>query len=371
MRILLLLLISISGFAQTEVRLQILDSIGAPPELFLAGDFNGWQAGDEKYHFVNQRLIIDSLPDIIEFKVVGKSWAEVEATKEGKPIPNRKRIIRPGATIDLEILGWEKPPKQEPLAENIHSHLNEKDLVYRGQSKALWVYLPASYKLESKKVYPVLYLMDGQNLFLSLEGSAVKWQVGKSLDSLKLDFIVVGIEHGGVERINELSPYPNPKYGGGEADSLLIFIQKPVQAFLRKRYRISEKREQNFIGGSSLGGLFAMNAVLKANENFGGALVFSPSYWFNPELALYASRYSQKKRTFVYQLMGGQEGSDPAKNIALVKDMATILEASEQPWVCKTKIVAKGQHSESFWQQEFPEAILWLNSKMLENEGEE
>ena len=371
MRTFLLLLFSISGFAQTEIRLRILDRLGAPPELFLAGDFNGWEAGDEKYHFVDQRLIIDSMPDIIEFKVVGKSWAEVEATKEGKPIANRKRIIRAGAILELEIPGWEKPPKQIPIAENIYSHLNEKDLVYGGQSKELWVYLPASYKLENNKVYPVLYLMDGQNLFLGVDGSAVKWQVGKSMDSLKLDFIVVGIEHGGLKRIDELSPYPNPRYGGGGADSLLIFIQKQVQPFLRKHYRISEKREQNFIGGSSLGGLFAMNAVLRANDTFGGALVFSPSYWFNPELALYTSRYSQKKRTFVYQLMGGQEGSDPAKNIALVNDMATIMGALDKPWVCKTKIAAMGQHSESFWQQEFPEAILWLNSKMLENEGEE
>jgi hypothetical protein len=56
-------------------------------------------------------------------------------------------------------------------------------------------------------------------------------------------------------------------------------------------------------------------------------------------------------------------------NIVLVENMEVILKAPPQPWLCKTKIVLKGTHSESFWQEEFPEAVLWLNEQMKKNEG--
>ncbi len=364
MRTLILILLALPSFCQVEIKLQLQDSLKAPQDLYLAGDFNGWKAGDEKYRFEGLRLVIDSLPNFIEFKVVGKSWAQVEGSKEGKAIANRKRIIRNNTTFSLSIAGWEKTQEAIPLAENIITHSAEEELHYKGHSKTVWVYLPATYSESSDKLYPILYLMDGQNLFIGTDGSALKWEIGKTLDSLLLDLIVVGIEHGGTERINELSPYPNAKYGGGEADSLLNFIQYQLKPFLHKRYRISQKREHNLIGGSSLGGLFSLYALLKAENEFGAGLIFSPSYWFNPELENFASRQSRKSPTFIYQLMGGQEGSDPLVNIALVQNMEVILAGPPKAWKCKTKIVGQGRHTEKFWQEEFAEAILWLSEQM-------
>jgi hypothetical protein len=36
--------------------------------------------------------------------------------------------------------------------------------------------------------------------------------------------IVVGIDNGGANRINEYSPWVNPQYGGGQGDEYIDFI---------------------------------------------------------------------------------------------------------------------------------------------------
>jgi|GEM_PF-6003202 len=63
--------------------------------------------------------------------------------------------------------------------------------------------------------------------------------------------------------------------------------------------------------------------------------------------------------------MGEREGKDPLVNIALVENMVVVLVA--RSWLFKTKIVGQGKHSESFWQEEFPEAILWLDKQMRDH----
>lgn len=121
--------------------------------------------------------------------------------------------------------------------------------------KRIWVYLPESY-LKTDKSYPVLYLQDGQNLFDKSTSYVGEWQIDETLDSLQMDLIVIGIEHGGKKRIDELTPFPNPKYHGGMAESYLNFIIETLIPEVNKRYRIKKGKKNTFIGGSSLGVYF-------------------------------------------------------------------------------------------------------------------
>jgi alpha-glucosidase len=82
-------------------------------------------------------------------------------------------------------------------------------------TKKIWLYLPENYTQTTKK-YPVLYLHDAQNLFDATTSYAGEWQIDETLDSLKAEVIIVGIEHGNEKRIDELTPYKNEKYGGGK-----------------------------------------------------------------------------------------------------------------------------------------------------------
>lgn len=62
-------------------------------------------------------------------------------------------------------------------------------------SKKIWLYLPENYATSTKK-FPVIYMHDGQNLFDAKTAYAGEWQIDETLDSLKAEVIVVGIEHG-------------------------------------------------------------------------------------------------------------------------------------------------------------------------------
>ena len=149
--------------------------------------------------------------------------------------------------------------------------------------KKIWVYLPKAYSKEEKS-FPVLYLQDAQNLFDNSTSYAGEWRVDEILDSLKLELIVIGIEHGNEKRIDELTPFPHPEYKGGNADNYLDFITTTLQPEIKEHFQIKEGAENTFIGGSSLGGLFAYYAILKNPEIFGKAMIFSPSFWFSDEI---------------------------------------------------------------------------------------
>src|SRR4051812_36625233 len=92
-------------------------------------------------------------------------------------------------------------------------------------TKKIWIYLPENYSATAKK-YSVIYIQDAQNLFDAKTSFVGEWNVDEKLDSLKAPIIVVGIEHGNDKRIDELTPYKNEKYGGGNADNYTDFIVK-------------------------------------------------------------------------------------------------------------------------------------------------
>ena len=92
-------------------------------------------------------------------------------------------------------------------------------------TKKIWLYLPKEYAT-SKKKYPVIYMHDAQNLFDSKTAYAGEWNIDEKLDSLNAQVIVVGIEHGNEKRLDELTPYKNEKYGGGNGENYLDFIVK-------------------------------------------------------------------------------------------------------------------------------------------------
>lgn len=226
--------------------------------------------------------------------------------------------------------------------------------------KKIWLYLPKNYTFSSKK-YPVLYMPDAQNLFDKKTAYSGEWNVDEKLDSLNAQVIVVGIEHGNEKRIEELTPFPHEKYGGGKANQYLEFVTQTLKPYIDKNYRTLTDKKNTIIIGSSLGGLTAYYATLKYTEVFGKAGVFSPAFWINKnDLLLYAQQNSKPKAKY-YFLCGDKEGDDNS----MVNDMNTFFEWS-QTHNPKTKknlkktIIKGGQHNEKLWRDNFVPAFLWL-----------
>ncbi|SEO91959.1 alpha-glucosidase [Flavobacterium sp. CF108] len=224
--------------------------------------------------------------------------------------------------------------------------------------KKIWIYLPENYSASAKK-YSVIYMHDAQNLFDAKTSYVGEWNVDEKLDSLKAQVIVVGIEHGNEKRIEELTPFKNEKYGGGNADNYLEFIVKTLKPYIDKNYRTKTKAKNTIIFGSSLGGLVSYYGALKYPEVFGKAGVFSPSFWYTNDIFTFTEKIPKIKTKF-YFLCGDKEDKN------MVKDMTKMEKLLDTKrcyclHLTKSKIVKGGEHNEKLWRDGFVKAVLWLN----------
>ena len=169
--------------------------------------------------------------------------------------------------------------------------------------------------------------------------------------------IVVGIDHGGETRMNELSPWTNKKYGGGDGVKYVQFIAETLKPFIDSTYRTLPNQINTSIGGSSMGGLISYYAILKYPDVFGKALVFSPSFWFSGEVFNF-TKEKFRSDLKIYLLVGGKEGISMVPNTKKIYNLLKKSGAKKE--MTYLKIEKEGEHNEAFWAEEFPIAIKWL-----------
>ncbi len=227
--------------------------------------------------------------------------------------------------------------------------------------KNIWIYLPKSYDSSDKK-YPVIYMHDAQNLFDKETSYVGEWKVDESLDSIKEpEAIIVGIEHGGDKRIDELTPFPHEKYGGGKADEYLDFLINNLKPHVDSTYRTLPGYENTGIFGSSLGGLISFYAALKYPETFGMIGVYSPSFWFNDKIYAFAENANLNTNTKFYFLAGKAESEEMLPD--LKKMISLLTEKGLKSENFKVEYVEGGEHNEAMWSESFPASYLWLMEK--------
>ena len=224
-------------------------------------------------------------------------------------------------------------------------------------TKKIWVYLPKNYTT-SKKKFPVIYMHDAQNLFDSKTSFVGEWNVDEKLDSLHAQVIIVGIEHGNEKRIDELTPYKNEKYGGGNADNYLEFIVKTLKPEIDKKYRSKTSVKNTGIIGSSLGGLVSYYAILKYPTIFGRAGIFSPAFWINTEIYT-LMKNTPKLKSKIYFLCGDNESTEMVSDLNKMEKLIADKRCDCNN-MTKTKIIKGGQHNEKLWRDGFVKAYLWL-----------
>ena len=224
--------------------------------------------------------------------------------------------------------------------------------------KKIWVYLPKDYS-NSNKDYAVIYMQDAQNLFDAETSYVGEWNVDEYLDSISDDnTIIIGIEHGNGKRMDELTPYPNEKYGGGKADDYLDFIINTLKPKIDTTYRTLRDAKHTIIFGSSLGGLLSFYAVIKYPDTFGNAGVFSPSFWFSNRIFDLISKSDFNRDSRFYFLAGSEESEDMIPD--LQKMVELLLTNGVAPDHMKYIIIEGGRHNEELWRNNFPKAYEWL-----------
>jgi alpha-glucosidase len=144
-------------------------------------------------------------------------------------------------TLNLTILSWEDVGGTNSTAAANVSILNTQFWMPElNRSRRIWLYLPPDYATSTKH-YPVIYMKDGQNLFDAVTSFSGEWQVDETLNTLFANgdygAIVVGIDNGGAERLNEYSPWNNPQYGGGQGALYMDFVAETLKPFIDANYR--------------------------------------------------------------------------------------------------------------------------------------
>ena len=225
----------------------------------------------------------------------------------------------------------------------------------------VWVYLPKNYTTSNVR-YPVIYMHDGQNLFDAETSYAGEWGVDEFMDDLydqtRKGFIVVGIENAGVERINEYTPWPNEKYGGGKGALYMRFIVDELKPFIDRNFRTKKNAKNTALIGSSLGGLISFYGGLEYPQVFGKIGAFSTSFWFSEEVKAFIADKAEKARIKLYLIVGQKEGY--GMDVSNRETHQLLLKNNFNKNNLFFYIDPEGEHNEAFWRRVFPDAIKWL-----------
>ena len=142
------------------------------------------------------------------------------------------------------------------------------------------------------------------------------------------------------ERLVEYSPYrfDDPTYGhfDGKGQATMSWYIHRFKPFIDRNFRTLPDREHTFIGGSSMGGLMSLYALLQYNDTFSRAAALSPSIWVAPD-----------------KLAGlvGEMGNHDGMRCGFAEMCSKVLTRGIH---LTSRIVPGGTHSEASWEKQLP-----------------
>ncbi|BDX07858.1 alpha/beta hydrolase [Planctobacterium marinum] len=165
------------------------------------------------------------------------------------------------------------------------------DSAVLGEERRILVYLPAEYE-NKKQHFPVLYITDGDIQGMHTKGTL---DFMSKLDQSP-DMIVVGIvspRHIRNQDLTLVAESPEQKGTFEGADRFLMFIEEEVIPVVKTNYRTLDYQA---LSGTSHGGQFAINAMIKRPCLFDGIIAISPSLYWNEKQLLKLSEKALKER---------------------------------------------------------------------------
>ena len=180
-----------------------------------------------------------------------------------------------------------------------------------GEERVILVRTPVGYETNTEK-YPVLYMTDG-DAHMGHTASTIEFLTRNGRIS---DLIVVGVTN--TDRTRDLTPAKStdknpagelrfPTAGG--ADNFLKFFETELIPQIEKQYRVQPYR---IFTGHSLGGLFAIHAMMTKPALFNSYVAVSPSLqWENFEALKRAEAFLKNQKELnvtLYVSLGDEPG---------------------------------------------------------------
>jgi predicted alpha/beta superfamily hydrolase len=236
--------------------------------------------------------------------------------------------------------------------------------------RQITVYLPPGYDGGDRR-YPVMYWHDGQNLF---DGgrSYVPGQIWHAAETathliqngLIEPLILVGVDHGGPLRIDELTPTKDLRSRrGGGAKAYGRMLTEELKPRIDREFRTRWQAADTGLGGSSLGGLATLYLGFRLPQVFGRLAVMSPSLWWDNRNLLSRIRMNRHAgRARIWLDMGTREGRAYVQNLKNTRQLRDLLVARgwrEGESLCYVEDPG-ATHSEHAWAHRLPEVLKFL-----------
>lgn len=353
-------------------------STPAGATLYIAGSFQGWNPGSAAHRLTDRggglhEITLDlAAGTTLEFKFTRGDWGKVEKGPGGDELPNRTWTVGGAATLQRTVARWSDLAPGNTRAGSVTTHTVPGFL----GGRRVWVYLPPGYATETGRSYPVLYMLDGQNVFDLGTSFAGEWMADEACEALvaaglMAPVIIVAVDNGGAARLHEYTPWYDAGYGaGGGADAHLQAIADVLVPWVNAGYRALTGPSHTALAGSSLGGLLAAYAAYARPDVFGSAAAVSPSIWWHDRALLGYVGSRPKPAATVYTDMGTRESGvlrdtdgngvdDSIDDLRALRDL--MLAQGFTTGVDLLAVEDPGAvHSEWHWAQRFPTALGFL-----------
>jgi len=246
-----------------------------------------------------------------------------------------------------------------------------------GNERTIRVLLPPGYgdAVNKDRRYPVLYMLDGQNVFDAClsDVSHHEWSADETVQKLIAEkkipaLIVVGVDHAGKDRAREYLPYKdfigNPDMDEPAGKLFPDFMTKEVMPLVDGQYRTLPGQPNTGIGGSSYGGVATLYALLAKPSVFGYGLIESPTLWIGMGQLVRDTSPLVAMPVKVFVAFGGKEADDPAnseKMIGLIRQVETNFHAAGYDDTNFRFVVdPEAMHTEAAWEKRLPGALTFL-----------
>jgi len=244
-------------------------------------------------------------------------------------------------------------------------------------TRSIRVLLPPGYDAPANrsKRYPVLYLLDGQNLFDAClsDVSHAEWQVDETVYRLIREkaipeMIVVGVDHMGEKRAYEFLPYRdyagNPEMEEPIGKKFPDFLATEVLPFVNQEYRTRTGHDDTGLGGSSYGGVATLYALMARPQTFGYGLIESPTIWVGMGQLIRDTAPLVAFPRKVFMGFGAAElpeGQGRTKGLAFLDTVVANFRAAGYGENSFRYVLEQdAKHTESAWAQRLPDALKFL-----------
>ena len=149
-----------------------------------------------------------------------------------------------------------------------------------GRTLEYRVYLPPSYRENTLKRYPVLYMHDGRNLFFPEEAFLGReWQIDETLDRLDRMNLIDQVLVVGLHTARRMDDYTRPGY-----ETFGRALVEELKPSIDGAFRTLPGPRTTSVLGSSLGGVVSFYLAWQWPDVFGNAACLSSTFGFKDDL---------------------------------------------------------------------------------------